>query len=265
MSDYWDSLVKKLGARQDIVIIPSAPAITNNFTDYLQKRVLMPELSRFKVEVALDLGTGIGRWASFLAKKSSRVVGLDISKEMVKIAKRRIKNPDVNFVVASAYAIPLRSKSVDLSLSCTCLQHIYEEENQKKSIQEVARVTKRRLLILELMSKTKRIKLSHYPTLVTPKLEYVETLRKFGAKEIKEIGVDFLPLVKLVEDLRNLILTKLGVNVPSYGGSLKQRLMRGSYQILSVFALAFSLPLNKLIKNPSSNLTRHILLVAEMK
>jgi hypothetical protein len=184
---------------------------------------------------------------------------------MIKIAKRRTQNTTVHFIVASAYAIPLRSKSMDISLSCTCLQHIHEGEKQKEGIQEITRVTKSRILILELMSKTKRIKLTHYPTLITPKLEYVETLRKFGAKEIKEIGVDFLPLVKLIEDLRNFILAKLGVNVPSYGGSLKQRLMRGSYQILSVFALAFSLPLNKLIKNPSSNLTRHILLVVEMK
>jgi len=115
------------------------------------------------------------------------------------------------------------------------------------------------------MSKTKTITLTHYPTLITPKSEYIRTLKKFGAKKINEIGVDFLPFLKLIEDLRNLILIKLRVNIPSYGGILKQRLMRGSYQILSVFALALSLPLHKLLTSPSTSLTRHVLLMAKMK
>jgi ubiquinone/menaquinone biosynthesis C-methylase UbiE len=265
LSDFWNELVKRLGPREDVVIIPGAPSITNMYVDRLQRKALICQLSFFTGNTILDIGCGIGRWARLLTDKANQVIGIDISKEMIKIAKQRIKNPNVHFIVASVHAIPLHSKSVDFSLSCTCLQHICEEDKQKKGIQEITRVTKSRILILELMSKAKKIKLTHYPTLITPKSEYVEALRKFGAKEIKEIGVDFLPLVKLIEDLRNLILTKLGVNVPSYGGSLKQRLMRGSYQILSVFALAFSLPLNKLIKNPPSNLTRHVLLVAEMK
>lgn len=265
LSDFWDEMVKRFGPTEDIINIPGAPLVTNKYIDHLQRRALIPQITCFRGNIALDIGSGIGRWSSLFAEKANQVIGIDISREMIKIAKRRIKNPNVDFVVASAYAIPLHSKSVDLSLSCTCLQHICKEEKQKKSIQEIMRVTKGRILILELMSKTKRTKLTHYPTLIIPKSEYVGTLKESGAKEINEIGVDFLPLVKLIENLRNLILIKLGVDVPTYGGSLKQRLLRGSYQIISVFALVLSLPLNNLTTNPPSNLTRHILLVAKTK
>jgi len=263
LSNFWDELVRKFGPREDIVIIPGAPTITNKYMDHLERRALIPQFSHSRGKMALDVGAGIGRWTSILSEKADHVIGIDISKAMIKIARSKLHKPNVDFVNATAYALPLRSKSVDLSLSCICIQHITSRDKQKRSIKEIARVTKSRILILELMSKTRRIKLTHYPTLIIPKSEYVKTLRNLEVEEISEIGVDFLPFVKLTEDLRNLILSKLRVNVPSYGGSRKQRLIRDSYQILSVFALVFSLPLNRVTSNPSSNLTRHVLLVAK--
>lgn len=265
MSKFWNELVKRLGPREDIVIVPGAPAVTNKHMACFQKRVLMPQLCLSEGKIVLDVGTGIGRWALLLADEADQVIGIDISREMIKIAKERVKNSNVNFVVATAEAIPLRSNSVDLSLSCTCLQHISEKSKQKKGLHEITRVTKSKILILELMSKSKRIKLTHYPTLIIPRSEYVATLKKFGAKEVDDVGVDFLPFVKLIENLRNFLIVKLSLDVPSYGGSLKQRLLRNSYQIISVFALYFSLPFIKLITNPSSDLTRHTLLVAKIK
>ena len=263
MSEFWDDAIRKLGFREDIINIPGAPSFTNKYIDYLENRVLTPCLSSLQGQMVLDVGTGIGRWASLIAVKASYVIGIDISKEMVKIAKRRVSRRNVDFVVASAYAIPLRSNSVDLSLSCTCIQHIVNERNQQESLREINRVTRNRILLLELMSKSGITRLTHYPTLVVPRSRYISTLKTSQVKSISDIGVDFLPFVTLMENYRNSLLKKLGLKVPSYGGSAKQRFLRNSYQIISVFGLFFSLPFSKIVSNPSSDLTRHVLLIVQ--
>lgn len=226
---------------------------------------MAPFLSSFKGKTALDVGTGIGRWALLLAEKASYVAGIDISREMIKIAKRRCSRPNVDFLVASAYAIPLRSNSVDLSLSCTCIQHIVDKDKQQQSLHEITRVTRNRILLLELMSKSSLTRLTHYPTLVIPRVHYMSTLKTLDIKSIADVGVDFLPLVTLMENLRNSLFKKLGIKATSYGGSLEQQALRNFYQIISVFALLFSLPFNKMVSNPSSDLTRHVLLVVRKR
>jgi ubiquinone/menaquinone biosynthesis C-methylase UbiE len=263
LSDFWDDAVKKFGFREDIINIPGAPSFTNKYIGSLESKVLAPCLSSLEGRMVLDVGTGIGRWASLMAEKASLVIGIDISKEMMEIAKRRVNRRNFDFIVASAYAIPLRSNSVDVSLSCTCIQHIVDEAKQQQSLREIDRVTRNRIFLLELMSKSGQTRLTHYPTLVVPRSRYISTLKTLQVKSIIEVGVDFLPLVKLVENSRNSLLRKLELIVPSYGGSLKQQFLRNSYQIISVYALLFSLPFSKIVSNPSSDLTRHVLLIVQ--
>lgn len=261
MTNFWDDIIRRFGSREDVINIPGAPSITNKYIDHLENKVLAPHLSSFERKSVLDIGTGVGRWASLLAEKASHVVGIDISREMVKIAKKKVNGPNVDFLVATACAIPLRPDSVDVSLSCTCIQHIIDEDRQQESLHEITRVTRKKILLLELMSKSSLTKLTHYPTLVIPRVRYESAFKTPEVKSVANIGVDFLPFVKLVENCRNSLFKKLGVKVPSFGGSVEQEALRNSYQIISVFALFFSLPFNKMVSNPSSNLTRHVLLV----
>jgi ubiquinone/menaquinone biosynthesis C-methylase UbiE len=263
LSIFWDEIAKRFGAKDDVVNIPGAPFIINKYIDRFQKKCLIAQLSRFKGKMALDVGTGIGRWIPYLLNASEMVVGIDISKEMIRIAKNRIRHPDVAFIIATAYAMPFRSNSFDLTLSCTCLQHITDETEHQKSLIEISRVTKGKILVLELMSNSRKVRLTHYPTLILPISDYITSFKRFGVKIINSIGVDFLPLIKLLEIFRNFLFNKFSMTIPSYGGTFKQRFLRKSYQILSVFALFFSLPFNRIIKNPCCIFTRHVLLVFE--
>ncbi len=65
----------------------------------------------------LDIGCGTGEQSLFLAKKGYRVLGMDISKEIIKSAGDRIKEAElkdkVSFIIASAEALPFRDKSFD--------------------------------------------------------------------------------------------------------------------------------------------------------
>lgn len=82
---------------------------------------LVLELS-FENTAILDSGCGEGYYTKgiFDALKSSgktaSVAGIDISKEAVKLASRRVKNAE--FAVASAYHLPLADDTLDLIINC---------------------------------------------------------------------------------------------------------------------------------------------------
>ena len=264
MSTFWNDLVRNLGDREDVVNIPGAPILTNIFIDNIQNKVLSSYLLTFNKKVVLDVGAGIGRWTTRFSKYGQEVIALDISREMIKLAKKKLKKSNVTFIVGTACAIPLRENSVDCSFSCTCLQHIDDEEKQKTGISEMARVTRKQIMILELMSSGSNFtKLSHYPTLIIPKALYVSTLKIANVRSIHYHGVDYLPLLKLTEQARNFLFKKTEFDIPSYGGSFKQQLPRIIYQTCSLIATVFSFPFARILFNPNERLTRHFLLIAK--
>ncbi len=70
----------------------------------------------------LDSGCGEGYYtegiydALKIAGKTARIAGIDISKEAVRLASKRLK--DAEFAVASAYRLPLADSSTDIVLNC---------------------------------------------------------------------------------------------------------------------------------------------------
>ena len=138
MSDFWDRLIEEFGTGEEIIGIPGAPLVTNKLNDKLQKRALLPQISRFSGKTAVDIGTGVGRWARFLSKDAELVVGIDISAKMIRIAKKRVRKENISYIRATASALPLRSESMDLSLTCTCLEHIVILEELSAMLQDAA-------------------------------------------------------------------------------------------------------------------------------
>ncbi len=82
---------------------------------------LVLELSSEKPAI-LDSGCGEGYYAEGIydtlmsTGKAPLIAGIDISKEAVKLASKRVKNAE--FAVASAYFLPLRIERVDFVLNC---------------------------------------------------------------------------------------------------------------------------------------------------
>lgn len=80
----------------------------------------------------VDIGTGPGRLPIEIAKQvgNAHVVGIDLSDDMVKIAKRNAQKAGltdrVKFKVASAYDTGFESNSVDLVTSTGMLHHLRE-------------------------------------------------------------------------------------------------------------------------------------------
>ncbi|MGH7679673.1 MAG: methyltransferase domain-containing protein [Gemmatimonadaceae bacterium] len=99
----------------------------------------------------LDVGTGSGDIALALAAdaKLARVevfgVGMDISEDMTRLARRRLDGG----VVGSALRIPLADHSVDV-VACSQLLHHFEAAQARALIAELHRVSRRWVLVSDL-------------------------------------------------------------------------------------------------------------------
>jgi SAM-dependent methyltransferase len=70
----------------------------------------------------VDLGCGNGRDAYWLSNMGYKVVGVDISKEMVRLSK--VKNPELEFFVKSFYELDFAKKSFEGFWAANSLLHI---------------------------------------------------------------------------------------------------------------------------------------------
>jgi len=109
--------------------------------DSYQKKLILPNLIRLlevrRGEVILDLACGQGFFARELAKLGAKVIGVDISPELINIAKQ---DKTVEYRVSSADKLDfLKNESVDKILIVLSLQNI---DNPNEVIKEVSRVLK---------------------------------------------------------------------------------------------------------------------------
>ncbi|MEA1864226.1 MAG: class I SAM-dependent methyltransferase [Euryarchaeota archaeon] len=95
------------------------------------------EASMDQNAVILDLGTGTGFLARIILKQGLNVLGLDLSRNMLAIAKKNA--PDATLVRGDAERIPLKDNSVDLIVSRWVLWTL---PHPGSALEEVVRVLK---------------------------------------------------------------------------------------------------------------------------
>lgn len=94
-------------------------------------------------KTVVDYGCGTGENSVHIAHHGGNVKGIDISPELIELAKERVKINNVadktEFMVGSAYEMPLPDESVDVVLGLAILHHLDLELASK----EVFRVLKK--------------------------------------------------------------------------------------------------------------------------
>lgn len=92
----------------------------------------------------LDVGSGFGRNANWLAKKGAKVAAVNINDEEIKIGKEKAEKLGVNvsYLHANATELPFPDNSFDVVLDLGCSHMIPDKEAQKKAEAEAARVIK---------------------------------------------------------------------------------------------------------------------------
>ena len=108
--------------------------------DYMHKKIL-GSLIDLSGKLVLEAGIGTGRFGTWLAKQGFDVVGIDISKEMLKKTKEktRFANVDVEVVIADVHFLPFRKGLFD---SCICINVMDHFSNFDEFFRQVRQVIK---------------------------------------------------------------------------------------------------------------------------
>lgn len=94
---------------------------------------------------ALEIGCGTGHFTQWLAGRLPSVVGLDRAPAMLAQARRR--DPRLRLVHGDAHQLPLRNRTVDLSVFVLTLEFL---EQPALALAEAARVARRGVLVVAL-------------------------------------------------------------------------------------------------------------------
>jgi SAM-dependent methyltransferase len=93
-------------------------------------------------ETVLDFGCGSGRMSYWIAPRVKKVIGLELTPEMIELAERHRKADNVEFMVYDGVHFPLLPHPVDLILSVGVLLTM-EREVLKTSMSALSRYVKK--------------------------------------------------------------------------------------------------------------------------
>ncbi len=98
----------------------------------------------------LDVATGTGEAALAFAETGAEVVGVDLSEQMLRVARRKNRFPNAGFLRADAAELPFSNASFDVASVCFAL-HEMPHSVRERVLGEMARVTKAggRLIVVD--------------------------------------------------------------------------------------------------------------------
>jgi ubiquinone/menaquinone biosynthesis C-methylase UbiE len=130
----------------------------NLYIDTLQKIAIQKALSQGEKEIIIDFGCGSGRFSDLLSQYCKFLAGLEITPQMLKIAKHACQNPNVSFVLYDGLSLPLKENKTDLVVSINVFQYVTEEAELKKVLKEIGKCLKPQgeLLCIEQVTKNKK-------------------------------------------------------------------------------------------------------------
>lgn len=125
-SDYHFSITRRLGH--------SACSKIHNF-----RRLKFAGLDRSAGNTILDCGCGSGEDSVIMAKWKNYVIGTDVSREALRIAKENalLSNVEVEFVLADSENLPFRNASFD---TCICMQTLHHFSSIDYVLMEIERI-----------------------------------------------------------------------------------------------------------------------------
>ncbi len=119
-------------------------------TDSYQAKVIAPNLLRIiapkKGEIVLDLACGQGYFTRLISNTGALVTGVDLSKELIVIAKE--KSPSISYNVASSENTGLKKESVDTVITVLAFENIKKIDETVAEIQRVLKKEGRFILVM---------------------------------------------------------------------------------------------------------------------
>lgn len=101
------------------------------------------EMSPAPTDTVLDIGCGVGRLLRALAPQTASLVGIDVSSEMISLARENLSDLEVTLHVGDGQGLaPVPDASVDGVISLVVFQHIPDPQVTLGYITEIGRVLK---------------------------------------------------------------------------------------------------------------------------
>jgi ubiquinone/menaquinone biosynthesis C-methylase UbiE len=140
--DRWNSLAREFGEVDALrAVISRNNDQANYYFDKTTKRILRRTL-RFQHKKILDFGCGVGRLSVSMARKAEHVTGIDISDEMIRVARDAAVSQRVGNAVFQVYdgtKLPYRDASFDVIVCVAVLKYLIEEDDFAGVIGEMCR------------------------------------------------------------------------------------------------------------------------------
>jgi len=186
---FWDERCKKFGHTG------WSDSLLYRYDQPLRLKAVEKALSQAGIDInektkVLDIGCGTGDLIQLLAVKGAKVVGIDISREVVMRTKKRFEgNSKVQIFVSRVEDLNFPSESFDLVTSITVLQHIVEEGAFLSAVQNIISVLKKggHLLLLESapLKKPKEQRVTH--KIIRSRHEWIDVFEGLGCSLVAEL------------------------------------------------------------------------------
>ena len=131
----------KLGVLRSVLDPQNADNRKNNYLHSLHTQAVKSILPETKDLDVLDFGCGTGRFSLLLSEKARRVIGFDITPEMIRTAQKENNAANIAYGIIDGISLPLKDASVDFIFSVWVLQYAAREQTTyRKIIEEFKRV-----------------------------------------------------------------------------------------------------------------------------
>lgn len=109
----------------------------DNYPDVFYQKILELGLCK-KGSLILDLGTGTGVLPRHLAQYGAEFIGVDISENQIKWARKLSKGMNIKYIVSPVEKIAFPENTFDTILSCMCFTYF----NKKILLPKIAKILK---------------------------------------------------------------------------------------------------------------------------
>jgi len=153
----WGKLAEK-GKLPAVIDPRDLKGRKNLYIDILQKRAIQKALGKEKRKFILDFGCGSGRFSDLLVRRCEFMLGVEITKEMLDLAKDECEQKDIGLALFDGLNLPIKDEKVDAAISVTVLQYITDDSLLNRVLSEVQKSLKPggKFICIEQVTKNKK-------------------------------------------------------------------------------------------------------------
>lgn len=160
-------------------------AHANIYRDYFTKRYIKKFVAPQQSDIIIDFGCGVGRVTNAFAPFCKKIIGLDLSSEMIKVAVNTKPATNTSYIHITSVPFDIEDNSIDKIFTNWVFQHI-SDNDAIKYLTEFKRILNPsgRIFLFE-QTKNETQLSSNYTHVYRRESEYENLIREAGLKNIQ--------------------------------------------------------------------------------